>query len=488
MSKEFFTVENLADYRGDPKIVAALGGRAILNFSEFLNWFTPSESTTRAKTLWKRSAANIVLSLLVTKVCEGNIESEYGRNVMNQLPHHGFDLLVILDRNYVEVKERSPTSALIKRSSEKLDCVLGFMIVEKGECALLKDHYSLNLICNRAQHPGRKRRYLTNKMRNSMKNSFEKLKGSLLIGAYMHCAKKMGHLMGLLEVGGGYLNLAAFFLYSKMGFTANVEMLGPDCFPSYYNLPMSVMLEKFSHEYIIDLASGTKKFTDFEDETGIINLVPEPGNKRQQICQKSAAFYCNLLYQLPYILNGKFKFNPRRDSTEIIVIRTIELEFEEYLREVEKSPEDRREGFVEKYTGPDSAFHFFVDALEERKKNLMDGFKEAATLPSRRSPSPHDVSEAELTSANPSQVAEAVREASPKSWFQRLSQMVTRRHSAPPSHSSASQTQQVQARPPSRSSASRTQRAQARPPSRARTAKVIGKVSNTMSKMGIPFI
>jgi hypothetical protein len=469
MSKDFFTVENLADYRGNPKIVAALDGRAILNFSEFLQWFTPSESSTRAKTLWKRSAANIILSLLVTKVCEGKIELEYGRRVMENLPQYGFDLLVILDRDYLQVKERSPTSALIKRSSEKLDCVLGFMIVEKGECGLLKDHYSLNLICNRAQHPGRKRRYTTNKMRSS----FEKLKGSLLIGAYIHCAKKMGHLMGLLEVGNGYTNLAAFFLYSKMGFTANVEMLGPDCFPSYYNLPMSVMLENFSHEYIIDLASGTKKFTDFEDKTGIINLVPEPGNKEQQIYQKGAAIFCNLLYQIPYILNGKFILNPRREPTETNVLKSIGLEFKEYLLQAENRPE----GLIEEYTGPNGTLNFFVDALEERKQNLMDYFKKAAKLPPKKSPSPHDVSEAELTSANPSQVAKVVREASPKTMFQRLSQMASRmtsRQSAPV------------ARPPSRSSASRTRRTEAKPPSRAKTAKVIGRLSNTLSKMGMP--
>lgn len=311
MQKEVFINEHLDGYRNDEKIVKALEGRVLLNHDEFVKWYSPpkikmseriaTKGINRQPSLEKvETVSNAILELMAESVCEKKIGREYGINAVRRLKNSQFDILVLVESNYQSIKAAEGRTKTKTAANKKLNSVLGFIIVEKGECKRLPNAYSVNLICVR-----------------SIK---EKPKGAVLLGAYLYCIKKIGQRYGLLELAGGYKNAAGFFAYSKMGFIKNTTLFDAQCFTDIHNLPMSIDIAEYRYTDFIDYASGHRKFTNFRDDTGFLDIIPEKGNQEQHRLQIEIARYCNLLYQMPYIYDGKFSFESAVDEKTVFEI------------------------------------------------------------------------------------------------------------------------------------------------------------------------
>ena len=284
----FFDVVNgLDDYRNDRRIAGMLNGCKILNHIEFMNWYLPEESRFSQRNLLKNPDsedqrnladktieiyARYVLQDLSISVCEGKIGKTYGRDAMNNLKNiDNFDLLVVMDPS---IKIAKATQAE-HQANKKLLSILGFIIVEKGECTKSKrsqastaalidrsDVYSVNLICRREDKPDR-----TN------------VKGVVLLGAYMYCIKNSTSIavkdkIGILELAGAYTNLSGFFSYTKIGFDKDNTFYGTTCFTDPGNLPMSVDINQYNNQDIIQMVCGDKKRDrrEINDDTGIYEL------------------------------------------------------------------------------------------------------------------------------------------------------------------------------------------------------------------------
>ena len=192
---------------------------------------------------------------------ELNIGSEYGRDVMDRLHNNdpALDILAIVPRN-------------------QLDHVLGFILCELGECKVEPNVWSVNLIC----------------MTKTI------VKASLLLGAMMFCIKRKPQYDpgAILELAGGYSNLAGFISYTKMGFNRDLDLLiGKDiCFHDVTNLPMSVDISSISFSEIKRRAAGmrTRIVTHQDDPTGLYNNV----SRMTPAESKREATACNLSYQI----------------------------------------------------------------------------------------------------------------------------------------------------------------------------------------------
>jgi hypothetical protein len=305
MQKEVFISEHLDAYRKDEKIVKALEGRILLNHDEFVKWYSPpkikmseriaTKGINRQPSVEKvETVSNAVLELMAESVCEKKIGRNYGINAIRRLKNSQFDVLVLVESNYQSIKAAEGHTKTKTAANKKINGVLGFIIVEKGECKRLPNAYSVNLICVR-----------------SVK---DKPKGSILLGAYLYCCKKIGQRYGLLELAAGYKNAAGFFAYSKMGFVKNTTLFDSRCFTDIGNLPMSIDIAEYKYTDFIDYASGHRKFTNFRDDTGFLDIVPEKGNQKQQNIQTEIARYCNLIYQMPYIYDGHYKLKSVADQ------------------------------------------------------------------------------------------------------------------------------------------------------------------------------
>jgi hypothetical protein len=463
MSKEVFTVEKLESYRNDPRIIEALGGRVLLNYDEYMEWNELPEIKTTSRTDLSESqrrrrmdARGIAFSYfyeMAESVCENKIARSYSQKAMARLPKHNYDLLVILEKDYLDVKRRAAETTTSTGAYNKLRCILGFIILEQGECRERSEAYTVNLICTRTFRLPPKNGKLSANPR-----PFEKSKAAILLGAYMCCTKGIQYY-GLLEVAGGYNNLSGFFSYSKMGFVKDSSLINDNCFPSCDNLPMSVRLADYTNDQIIDYASGKQKLKNIRDDTGLIKLIPEEGNAGQKTAQASTAFFVNMLFQLPYYLNGTYEYDSILDKEQIIILKALESEYK-------KHPKDTKEVF-------------FANKLNEFKMHSIIDFNAHAKIP-RRTPSPKEEEEAG-DPANPDQLKKQIGQSIKQKTtiIERLSTLFGRR-------SSTQQTNPLAVRPPSRSSPSRTEKVRVRPPSRSRTAKVIGDVSERMSKMAVP--
>lgn len=298
MANTLFNDNNkLNEYRNDETIKKMLDGCVLLNHSEFISWFKPLTITkatrnahSRKRQLVNEEVGHIafdILDDLADVVCKGKIGRQYGmraiRNVSENFDyakHDMFDILVAVEPRYNKINLSRGTHTVEK---DKLQSVLGFIVVEKGECQLLKDIYSVHLICTR-------------------ESKSKAIKGAVLLGAYLYCIKSSDEIAernkrGILELAGGYMNLSGFFAYSKLGFDKDNSLYDElHCFKDAGNLPMSVDLTKYSSQDIIAMVNGTKK-RDAKDDTGIYQI-GVPKDEMEKIIQTNVAILSNMKQML----------------------------------------------------------------------------------------------------------------------------------------------------------------------------------------------
>jgi hypothetical protein len=305
MASYLFSLHKLNSYRDNASVIQALDNVKLLNFKEFSRWYKDPDP----KILPVREAAltsyylteelleeerqesdeiamTAAINNLTEGVCQDKIASHYLEGSLKKAyDSRFFDLLVAVIPGYEELNDTTTYPMSTKqRSREKIGKVVGFIIVQYGECKTHPNAYAVNLICTRSIDG-------------------YSIKGSLLLGAYMYCIKQTDHAeqIGVLELAFGYDNIAGFFAYTKMGFDKDYTLVKEGCFEDYENLPMSVDLQKYSLETIIGLATGIapRPLSDVKDDTGLYALgLPQKGNSMQSTLQNKIASNANLLYLL----------------------------------------------------------------------------------------------------------------------------------------------------------------------------------------------
>jgi hypothetical protein len=355
--KEFFKKEIVEEYKNDPKIKKALNGCTLMCTDDFLTWF--GQNIIRGDKPDRMAMADSIYHMVIeaftkiaNSVCENKINNDYtAKSMKNVLESPKFDVLVILAPHWEKLKrdefKTKPKLSIDKKSRH----ILGFVIVEKGECKKMPTTYSIQLICTRSKNDFKQYSYDAKD-----KVPRERSKAAILLGAYLYCAKVYGQTHGILELANAYNNTAGFFSYSKQGFVKDVSLFGSNCFPSYENLPMSVDLSKFSYPQIINNAIGGIKTEDIQDDTGLIKMVPK--SKKQVELQKGAALLCCLLYKIPFILEYKCHLDPTF-STDILQI-TILTNYETWFYESTGGHEPKLEDYL----------FFFKTQLDELGKEF----------------------------------------------------------------------------------------------------------------------
>ena len=284
MSNKIFISKNLDEYRNNPDIKAALNGVSLLNHDEFMNWYRPTQlhfgerADRLAATLETRlpeidtvnQISKETMRMLAEEVCEKKIGRNYGMKAIDRLTNDGFDVLVAVAPRHEELNLPSRTSTGTKaHSSKKIKHILGFIIAEKGECKKHPDEYCVNLICSREKLIHKK---------FSIYDPYQRIKGAMIMGAYLYCLKKLGKEMGILELADCYQNIGGFISYTKMGFAVDHSLYGENCFRHCDNLPMSISLADTTYDKIIGRASGRAPLSHQEleeiDPTGLSLLTP----------------------------------------------------------------------------------------------------------------------------------------------------------------------------------------------------------------------
>ena len=268
----FDQVNGFDEYRNHESIRSLLNDKyTLLNRQEFMEWFSGLKTSLRLSknpdytrrrnqdTEEYKSQVLGTLQTMVTHVCGGLITEEYGKSAIQRLEYESFDLLVAVHSDYKLVVP-----------AKRIKSIVGFMITEKGECKILNEVYSVNLICSADKN----------------------FKSTILLGAYLYCIKNHKALddpnkIGILELAGSYNNLPGFFAYTKVGFDKNNDLFGSGCFQDPVNLPMSVDTSKYSSDQIIAFVKGNEKRNDVQDDTGIYKLgIP---SEKDQYIQKDIA-------------------------------------------------------------------------------------------------------------------------------------------------------------------------------------------------------
>ena len=170
----------------------------------------------------------------------------------------------------------------------RLSGVVGFIIVELGECKMFPYGYSINLICTNKKAPAGS--------------------GSILMGLYLYTilshpdnidknppqipnGKGVLNIVeteekfettfntnepltnvqhfGILELASAYANAGGLCMYEKFGFQYDESMYGPQCFEDFLNLPMIIdfktkpgymeLTDEQKRQKVINISAGTDK-------------------------------------------------------------------------------------------------------------------------------------------------------------------------------------------------------------------------------------
>ena len=243
---------------------------------------TPSPKT-RIFTLQNKIQENLLsmINRLIEHTCKDEIAEDYGiSSIENSLRNNNFDIAIICDRT------------VINKSSfeDRLHLIYGIIIVERGECSLYPDAYTVNLICT---NTGNISKYL--------------------LGLYLYAIKKNeknGVMQsGILELAGKYKNTAGYCAYQKFGFQHDSSLVGDVCFDdiALNNLPMMVDVSQFTTTDIIDIVENKKQLP--KDKFCTIT---------NKITQSEIANYKNIYYELKHSPNYKNVLIKRQNRMALV--------------------------------------------------------------------------------------------------------------------------------------------------------------------------
>ena len=243
---------------GTKPVEIALNGITLINKKEFLDWMRPDVPKTSNRNVAGVEIAemeeivdinNEILQNLASKVCS-NINEDYGMAAMDLIINDidEVDILVAVKNDYETLTHGKPKTV----ANNKIKKIVGFIIVEHGECKSKPNLFCVNLICVKPD------------------SGFN---GKLLMGAYLFCIKNSSasYKYGILELANGYTNIGGFISYMKMGFNPDLKLSNSDCFPDYNNLPMTHDIRGMSQQDIVKYATNVAEIIP-HDESGVFRV------------------------------------------------------------------------------------------------------------------------------------------------------------------------------------------------------------------------
>lgn len=243
--------------------------------------------------------------------CGANIGEEYLNRQHRELRKQTgqFDLVVILSNPLEKLTTTKVASSM-----------LGFMIVQLGECSMYPDTYCVNLVCSQG-------------------------KGAVLLAFYLYCVNNndmVNSKLGMLELASAYYNYGGLCLYSKYGFVHSPELFGSQCFPDYNNLPMIVDLRT---QYGDQHACNTRL-----KEILVLN---RNGFDKPAVCSASRGVKQELMgvalniqmflqnnkpdYIIPYVMSNDVVL--QYDALYDMTVKS-NISMDEYIQSIESMPED----------------------------------------------------------------------------------------------------------------------------------------------------
>lgn len=173
----------------------------------------------------------------INNACSGNIK----------IPYISYTLRKVLDEYYNQEEEQDRTFDFITFENPNSNDSLSFILTEKGGCKKFSDMNVLSLICSK---------------KNAGRIAFQLYIFTVL---YKYAIKNQQHVVGLLELLYGYVNISGFCLYSKYGFNENGDLFSKNeeyCFDDLTNLPMIFEprkhIEKYKKEHNVDSVSDVE--------------------------------------------------------------------------------------------------------------------------------------------------------------------------------------------------------------------------------------
>ena len=205
---------------------------------DFINWkpfdlksysvSKKSKETQKIQNKYKKKTYTLFLIHLTNIICREKIGISYGANSIKKSISNESesDVLFLVKDDYDDDIENKILDTYDDNDEEsiaqyKVDCIKGFIIVEKGGCEDMPESYVLKLIC-----------------------TVPEVKSNVLMGAYLYMIKIIPSIskVGLLELSDGYNNISGFCTYTKFGFQADLSFFNDYCFTDKTNLPMTVNL------------------------------------------------------------------------------------------------------------------------------------------------------------------------------------------------------------------------------------------------------
>ena len=238
------------------------------------------------------------------KIIPGYARQSTSRSLSNSFD---YDILLVVADTYKNVPQKyyTPDDYI----NFKLKQVKGFLIVEKGGCKQYPDLHSINLICSNAKQ------------------------GTLLMGMYIYTlftTQLDANKTGILELAGGYNNIAGLCSYTKFGFVPDDELHVDNCFDYKVNLPMSVKLNKSSVtvDDIIKVSIRMKPKLDIIDpnDTELCSTYKPEADDYNQTKQQQYLAHLFELKRTSKIYFPVNKKNPenkiRADNVENLILET----------------------------------------------------------------------------------------------------------------------------------------------------------------------
>jgi len=256
MSK-LFTNELIAKFQNEVLAMASatgapnpFGGLQLMN----------AESARRAFSFISKSPAGYIVDQCMLS-CRSCIGAEYLKDALDnafRTKERRFDVALLV--------KHDPTKQVVrgkKKALENFD-VVGFVVVEIGECHKLPNTASINLICAR-----------------EFENHKNAGRTMMALFCYFILSSPSLDQRGILEVAGGFENPGAFCMYQKFGFKPDYSLYSAtddwECFNWATLIPMMV---DFNGPDFAGLSQEEKK-------RKILEVVVKNSNigKKDQICE-----------------------------------------------------------------------------------------------------------------------------------------------------------------------------------------------------------
>jgi hypothetical protein len=237
-----YTITNKYNITLDNK----LGTNIIFNLDQFLNF---------CKTKFPELSSDYKIYLELQKLLPNLFCKSIGEKYVNKVLEKVFEINQETDYDICFLLNIDES----KNPSIITDFIQGFAIVQRGECPKYPNTYCLNLLCGSSNNSGTILfgLYLYTIISHPKRDDTNLLKEKNVYPESLdeeYYGSPVSHI-ALLELSGGYKNLAGLCLYSKFGLKEDIKLSGrfSNCFQDKFNLPMIRHMNSLDINQIINI-------------------------------------------------------------------------------------------------------------------------------------------------------------------------------------------------------------------------------------------